>query len=255
MRLRRLLLIFCLFWLSGCRPASVPPAAITATPFLPLPPTATLIGVPVTASGAISTPAPDLAIEHWWGLDFSIEAQPVRVGFDLDDGSPLAIRFRTGWPCEYADHRACAGIYSTGSAPVLLLTVHSGLWGEAEPLRAHLEGMGINRAALPLEQVRQNLLDLSGLPVTMEQGENKVSDLKVRAAVRVPPDLLDRYFALQIPDALQLAAGLESDFADALDDPLVIIETCGWRHPEEAWLPGISDTSASIYLLAIGQDE
>ncbi len=251
----RLLLISCLVWVSGCHPVSAPPAAITATPFLPVPPTATLIGVPVTASETASTPAPDLAIDHWWGLDFSVEAQPVRVGFDLNEPSPLAISFRTGWPCEYNDHRACAGIYSAGSAPVLLLTVHSGLWGEAEPLRDHLEGMGINRAALPLEQIRQNLLDLRGLPVTLEQGEKVVSDLKVLAAVRITPDRLDRYFALQIPDALRLAAGLEPDFADALDDPVLMIETCGWRHPDEAWLPGLSDTSASIYLLAIGRGE
>lgn len=255
MCLKRFLIIVCLLWLGGCQPAN-PPLVITATPFQPMPPTATITANQSDPHKLLTAtaPAPDLTIESWWGLNFSKESQPIDLTVSASGSSPLVIRFRTGWPCEYANHRACASIYPTRGVPILLVTVHSGLWGEAEPLRNYLEGMGLNRAALPLQQIRQNLLDLRGRPVTLEQGGVGGSWLRVKAAVRVPPDMLESYFAQPVPAALEQVSSLDVDFAGALADPLIIIETCGWRHPDEAWLPELSDTSASIYLLAIGRE-
>jgi hypothetical protein len=48
-----------------------------------------------------------------------------------------------------------------------------------------------------------------------------------------------------------LAAALAEALAG--HERLLVIETCGWRHPAEAWAPGVTDTSGSVYLVVIGQ--
>ncbi|MBE0697629.1 MAG: hypothetical protein IH586_11970, partial [Anaerolineaceae bacterium] len=137
---------------------------------------------------------------------------------------------------------------------VVLATIHSGVAGDGQPLRHALEGTWLNAAALPLQQVQENLVALQGAGVSIEQSGKKVEGMHVLAAVRVPATQVQDYFSLPVNEGLDLAAQSSGEMADALASgkPLLVIETCGWHHPQEPYAPGTSATSASVYLVVIG---
>ena len=233
-------------------PTPFQPSAPTGTPFLPL----------VSTQSAEEV---ELLPYVFHGQDFSVDGRDIQVTFE----GGLAVTIRPGWPCEFTDHRACISLHQDGR--LILATVHSGVGGEADALRHALEGTGWNRAGLPLEAVRANLLALQGADLRIAtqgaQGEGNGtgdqsapgdlagrSDLTVLAAVRVPAGMVNEYYRLPVDDALARLAKNSPELAAALRSgrKLLAIETCGWRHPEEAWAPGVTDTSASVYLIVIG---
>jgi hypothetical protein len=189
---------------------------------------------------------------RWWGLDFAPGAPETRLTVDAPGGA-LKITIRPGDPCQYWDHRACVSLHLVSGAPVLLASVHSGLGSEAESLRFRMEGMGLNRAVVPLDEIQARLAELQGAGITLVQENLPPINLRVLAALRIPAARLDEYFSQPFDTALTQAASQEASISDALGRPLLVIETCGWWHPEEAWAPGVTSTSASVYLLVMGE--
>lgn len=253
-------------WLDGGRAFSV-----TATPFQPVANTPTLPPPPVPTVEVHhtiqqNTPQPTPTLEPtpvspstWHGIDLHDGSAPLRLVVDapedVNHGMPLVIGFQVGRPCEYADHRACISAHAGGR--LLLATVHSGVGGEGQSLRHALEGTGLNRAGLSLERIQQNLSAMQGAPVSAEQNYGASADnLRVLAVGRVPASAVAAYFALPFDEALALAG---IDLADELENAqagsggLLVIETCGWRHADENWAPGVSDTTGSVYLMVVGE--
>lgn len=240
----------------------------TATPFMPLPITPALpAATPAALTPAYAamprleyaaTPAPEPVVQtaadgwRWWGMDFAPGAPETRVTVEAPGGA-LEISIRPGDPCQYWDHRACVSLHQASEAPVLLASVHSGLGGEAEALRYRLEGMGLNRAAVPLDEIQRRLAGLQGAGVRLSQGNLLPVNLRVLAALRIPAARLDEYFSQPFDTALTFAASLDANLSGALGSPLLVVETCGWWHPEEAWAPGVTSTSAAVYLLVLGE--
>lgn len=250
----------------------------TPTPFQPLAntptaPAATAIPIVVivpegleTAAGktAASEPAREPSARaaadpyRWHGLDLRGAGGPLRLVIappeTVNWGRPVETVFQVGYPCEYADHRACLSVHQDGR--LLLATVHSGMGGEGQMLRHALEGTGFNRAGYGLEQIAANVAGLAGSPVSAEQGGIAVDNLRVVAAGRVPASAVQAYFTRPFDEALGLA-GIRIDEelarARAGESALLVIETCGWRHPDEGWAPGVSDTTGSIYLVVLGE--
>ena len=247
---------------------------VTATPFQPVANTPTLPppSVPTVEVHHLieqntplpteePTPEPVVSPYLWHGLDLSDGGPLVRLEIaapePVNRGQPLEIAFRVGRPCEYYDHRACLSVHDGGR--LLLATVHSGVGGEGQSLRHALEGTGLNRAGYGLERIAQNVSALHGAPVRAQQDADAsltVDDLRVVAIGRVPASAVAAYFALPFDEALALAGiDLEEERTQARagESALLVIETCGWRHNQENWAPGVTDTTGSVYLVVLGE--
>jgi hypothetical protein len=235
-------------------PSSTPtpfqPVPLTQTPFRPFAPT------PTTTPTPLPTPIPIPSTYKRFGIDFSDTAQAIKVIFSpsqtLNNGHTIRISFRPGWPCEWINHRGCTSLHYQGR--VVLVTIHSGVAGDGQPLRSALEGTWLDSAALPLSQVRENLAALQSAAVSFSQSGKNTAGMHVLAAARVPAAQVQEYFSLPVNDGLELAAQSSAEMAAALasDKPLLVIETCGWHHPEEPYAAGTTATSASVYLVVIG---
>lgn len=243
---------------SGLHPATVTSLFglhPTATPFLPLHNTAT-------------PPQPLQPVE-----DLKVEAATFRSGLPEDlniqdggewidlwiqsgngnfyNGHPLNVGFYPGSGCNFGDRRACSSLHDQGR--VLLFTIHSGVGGEAQALRSAIEGTGLNRAGFSLAETAQQLENMIGAEVVIQQGGWTGRDYQIEAAVRIPPEDLATYFSLPFMDAVDWAAQSDPRLDQLVqgEGAVLFIETCGWRMAGEAWAPLVNDTTGSIYLIGI----
>lgn len=235
-------------------PTPFQPFAATQTPFRPIGPTATNTSTPYPTQTPTPPPPPTYIR---FGINFQDTSQKIKTELlssskDFNGGRSIRINFQPGWPCEWINHRGCTSLHYQGQ--VVLVTIHSGIGGDGQNLRHVLEGTWLNAAALSISQIQDNLGRLRDSSVVIRQGGITAEEMRVRAAVRVPASQVVDYFSLPIDDALNLVAQDNPDLADALASktPLLIIETCGWRLASEGYPPGVTDTSASVYLIAIG---
>ena len=236
--------LFGLDWLS--KPTSTPfqPLRRTPTPFQPHAPTQ-----PVTGT----TPEP---LQGFYGLDLADPGHRVRILIfppdeEVNQGKPILISFIPGQRCNYGDNRGCVNSYlSEAGAQVTFITVHSGMGGEGQSFRHAVEGTGINRAGLPLKEVRLNLQALQGAEVVILQGKRRYEGFTLAEASRLPARSMQAYFNTPIWDSLGYAAGYDQSLLGLADSaqPLLVFETCGWRMPGEVGGKGVTDTTASVYL-------
>jgi len=224
------------------------PLSITPTPFQPLHPT------PVEpAESSLASSAPTL---NFYGIDFNDHDQRVRIQIippnkKVNNGKPIVISFVPGDRCQFGDGRACVSGYIAESlSEVDFLTVHSGVGGEAQAFRHAVEGSGENQAGFTLKQVLANLRQLAGAEVVIIQGGQVYTGFRLAAVSRIPATSLKAYFREPIQSALDTAAALDPALAPFLNaaQPQLIFETCGWKMPGEPWAPGVTGTSASVYL-------
>lgn len=172
----------------------------------------------------------------------------------VNSGETISLSFVPAERCPFGDKRACtAAYYQNENTPVTFVSVHSGVGGEAQALRHALEGTGFDAAAYSLPEVRERMKALRGSAVELSQGGVGVEGYQVAAVVRIPASRLKAYLELPLDQALALAAELEPTLAAALQEggPLLVLETCGWRMRGEPWPGGLSNTSASIYLVVV----
>lgn len=224
------------------------PLSITPTPFQPLHPTPE---TPAESSPALSEPT-----LNFYGVDFNDHNQRVRIQIippnkKVNNGKPIMISFIPGGQCNFGDGRACVSSYiSAALSEVDFLTVHSGVGGEGQAFRHAVEGTAENQAGLPLKQVLTNLRQLSGAEVVISQGGQVYSGFTLVAAARLPAHALKAYFQTPLQSALQAAAEFDTTLESYLNasQPLLVFETCGWKMPGEPWAPGVTGTSASVYL-------
>jgi hypothetical protein len=208
------------------------------------------------------TPAPTARPRmtlRWGSIDFSPESGAISADLRVPEGPDggafeVSLTIRPGWPCDFWDFRACAGVQDDGQSGVLLVTVHSGLGGDGQGLRHALEGTGFNTAARSLEQIGRRMQQMQGAPVTLRQGDGEEA-LRVLSVERIPPPALDDYFSRGPLEALRGLAQRSETISEALRSgaPLLVIETCGWRHLEEWGQPGASNSTGSVYLVIMGE--
>jgi hypothetical protein len=190
------------------------------------------------------------------GIDFNpgsarITLQITPLDKKVNQGEVITISFLPGNRCFFGDGQACVNSYrAENGQPVIYLTIHSGVGGQGQAYRHALEGTGLNQASYALDSVRKNLKSLQGARVTIQQGDHTRSGLVLAGTGRVPGEGMLDYFSLPIEHGLAAAAafqpGLDAYILPA--QPLLVFETCGWRMPEEGRAPGISATSASVYV-------
>ncbi len=233
----------------------------TPTPFWPASPTPFLPDLPTP------TPAPLQALPVlplsppfvYEGADLTPGSARVRIQIQPDNrrvngGRAIELDFLPAGRCPFGDQRACtAAYYQDGLTPVTFVSVHSGVGGEAQALRHALEGTGFDRAGVRLPEVFARMKALNGSSVHIRQQGYQSESYELASVVRIPASRLKDYLALPLEQALALAADLEPDLAAVLasGEPLLVLETCGWRMPGEPWPAGLSSTSASIYLVVI----
>jgi hypothetical protein len=72
--------------------------------------------------------------------------------------------------------------------------------------------------------------------------------------VRIPPELVDRFYVLPFDQALEMVARENDAFRELIDsdEGLIWIETCGWPVSGEPAAEGIYRGTGSIYPIAIG---
>jgi hypothetical protein len=169
----------------------------------------------------------------------------------VNGGKPIVISFIPGQNCDFGNHQACVNTTKSGdNGETIYLTIHSGVGGEAQAYRHALEGTGYNQAAYTVKDILKNVKALAGAEVIIYQGDTVISGLTLSASARIPSKFTRAYFDLPFPDALGLAAEVNSSLNPFVlpDQPQIIFETCGWRAPGEKWVSGLKNTAASVYL-------
>ncbi len=226
-------------------PFAAPPSP-TPTPFRAQPPTSTPL--PTTTPTPSPTPQrPHFAVRLVDGL-----GRPAQIRIlppaDVGGGREIELSFAPASDCPFGNGTACISRHRSGQ--VILLTVHSGLTGQAEAFRRAVEGTGLDSAIFSLERIGANLTALQGAPVTLQVGADSLDGLELAAVARIPPARLEDYFNLPFDDALALAAQSDPAVAAALasGENLLVFEACGWVVPGEGWAPGVTSTTGSIYL-------
>ncbi len=169
----------------------------------------------------------------------------------VNGGKPIRVSFLPGYQCQFGDKHACVFSYhSNAQANIIFLTIHSGVGGEGQKLRHAIEGTGINQAGLKLSQVLDNLEALEGATVSIQQGGQAVDGLRITGLSRIPPKKMHEYFSLPVEQALDYAATFDETLFPAVlaDQPIIVLETCGWKMPGETWAKDVTATTGSIYL-------
>lgn len=205
-----------------------------------------------------SPPAPDITLPglNFSGIDFGNQKDWVRIKIypadrRVNNGQPIVLKFLPGKHCIFGDHRACVAAFQrSGEAPVIWLTIHSGVGGEGQPFRNAIEGTGINRAAYSLQKTLTNLQDLSGSKVVISQGKTSVRGLSLLQTARIPGSMVQGYFDTPLEDTLNFSSQIAPELLPVSHptQPILVFETCGWRIPGQPWFPGTNDTTASVYL-------
>lgn len=244
----------------GATPVSA--HALTSTPFQPLTPTRALSTpvdtiLPPTETTVPPTPTPPY---DFYGINFHPGAEAIKLGIKpgtalLNRNQPIVLTINPGRNCPYEeDGRACVRSFSTaGGGEVIFVSVHSGIAGGAEPFRRAVEGFGIDQAGYSLKQIRSNLTALTGAPVQLRQAERLVDGLQLAVVGRVPSRLVQMYFQNPVEQALSIAAGVAPELETFVNtsSPILVFETCGWTVPGEAWAPGVTSFSSSVYIAVI----
>lgn len=230
----------------------------TKTPFLPLSitPTPTQPLHPTPVEQADSLPDSTLPTLNFYGVDFNDHNQRVRIQIippnkKVNNGRPIVISFIPGDKCKFGDGHACVSSYlSENLSEVDFLTVHSGVGGEGQAFRHVIEGTREHQAGLSLNQALANLRQLAGAEVVILQGEQVYTGFTLVATARIPARSLKEYFQTPIQSALEAAASIDTTLEGYLNatQPQLVFETCGWKMPGEPWAPGVTSTSASVYL-------
>jgi hypothetical protein len=237
-------------------PTKTPFLPPTRTPFMPQIGTPLPSGpqaLPSASGGDIASQPP---ASSFYGIDFNDTAQRIRIKIypadrGVNGGKPIVIAFVPGDQCEYGDRRACINTFTSPSGgTTIYVTVHSGLGGEGQKFRHAVEGTGFDAAWFTPQKVQANLRLLEGAEVTITQGDLTLRGLSLVSAGRVPPQNLRAYMDSSLPDALALAASQNPSMAAAASPalPQIVFETCGWKMSGEKWAPGVTSTTASIYL-------
>jgi hypothetical protein len=108
----------------------------------------------------------------------------------------------------------------------------------------------VNQAGFSLKKIHNNLASLAGAAVQIQQGERLVDGLQLAATGRVPPRLIQDYFHNPVEQALAIAATANPELEDFVNSAgtILVFETCGWAVPGEAWAPGVTSLSSSVYI-------
>jgi hypothetical protein len=252
-------LVFIVAFTLGWSPVVEPMLSpATMTPYLPIAPTMTRPAGQIPQVNP-QDPPPNRTGEIWQGLDLRDESPRIELDLQpaaetVNRGRAISIVVRPGRPCEYQDRRACITHFADAKGRVILVTVHSGVGGAAQAFRHALEGTGINRASYSLEKIQANMEALQGAAVSARQNDT-VMDLRVLAVERIPPLRLAEYFGGPVTPFIEQMGDSHPMLRQALDagEAVMVIETCGWRHPAEREESLATDTTGSIYLLVVGK--
>jgi hypothetical protein len=108
----------------------------------------------------------------------------------------------------------------------------------------------LNQAGFALRRIRNNMASLASAAVQIKQGEQLIGGLQLAAAGRVPPRLVQDYFQNPVEQALAIAATANPELKDFVNSAgsILVFETCGWTVPGEAWAPGVTSVSSSVYI-------
>jgi hypothetical protein len=220
---------------------------LTPTPFQPQEPTRTALPTRTATPKPTSPPARHFAAQllEESGSQASLEIDPPAA---VNQGKSIQVNFLPGSECTFGSGTACLSRHQRGD--LLLLTIHSGLGGQAESFRRAVEGIGIDSALYSLARIHANLDALQGAPARLTVGSYMLDNLELVGVARIPPERLQEYFDLPGDAALDLAGEYNPAVKAALasGEELLAFEVCGWSVPGEPWAPGTSATTASIYI-------
>lgn len=187
-------------------------------------------------------------------VDFEQGAGPITIVVDPKKSqnsfeNPIKIKFLPGDHCIFGDGHACVSQFtSPGGSKIIFMSVHSGMGGEADALRDLFEGTGINQGLYNKDEVLHNLKTLKGSEIRVKQGDQKITGLALQGVARISPEYYLTYTKLPVREALDFAIQHLSLDPELFKQDLLIIETCGWRLPDELEVDGLKDTSNSVYL-------
>jgi hypothetical protein len=241
-------------------PVSAPVSArsLTSTPYQPLPPTSTALASRMTAIPATRTPIPGPTYD-FFNIAFDPGSADIKLLItpptnQVNHRKPIVVAIHPSRKCPYETGRACVKAFRTEEGGnVIFVSVHSGVDGEAEAFRRAIEGLGVDRAGFSLKKIRSNLAGMAGATVQIKQEGRLIEGLQLAAVGRVPSKLVQEYFRSPVEQALSIAASVNPELQDFTHSSgtLLVFETCGWTVPGEAWAPGATSFSSSVYVSVI----
>lgn len=164
-------------------------------------------------------------------------------------GSELTISFLPGEQCHFGDGRACMYKFDdSNDNNVILASVHSGMGGEGESFRDFIEGTGINHGLFSTDQVAKNIQSITNSEIHINQGETIINGLVLHDIVRIPPAFIEKYLSLPVDQTLTLIDEITGRNLGFFNQDLFILETCGWRLPDENHHSDYPNSMQSIYL-------
>lgn len=194
-------------------------------------------------------------------IDTSPTGERITIIIDLKEekkpsGSEVTISFLPGEQCYFGDGRACMYDYELPhNTRLILAAVHSGHGGEGDSFRNMVEGTGINQGLFPSDQVLKNIIALIGSDVLISQGETDISGLILKAIIRIPSAYIDTYLSLPIDQSFAFAQTITGIDLESNKNDLFVLETCGWRLPDETHFSSYPNSMQSIYLGVFSFDE
>jgi len=194
-------------------------------------------------------------------IDISPTGEKITILIDRKDyatssGSEVTISFLPGEQCNFGDGRACTFAFDLPhNTRIILSGVHSGRGGEGDSFRDMVEGTGINQGLYSTDEVLNNINELIGSGTIMSQGGTEISGLILKTIIRIPSAYIDTYLSLPIDQSFKFAQLISGIDIETHNKDLFILETCGWRLPDEKHTSSYPNSMQSIYLGVFGFDE
>jgi hypothetical protein len=164
-------------------------------------------------------------------------------------GSKVEVSFLPGEQCLFGDGRACMYYFDDSNLNrVILASVHSGIGGEGEVFRDLIEGTGLNLGLYTTEQVTNNIQSLIGSEIHINQGETIITGLVLHEIVRIPSAYIETYLSLPVDQTLILVEEITGVNLELVNQDLFLLETCGWRLPNETHISNYPNSMQSVYL-------
>lgn len=191
---------------------------------------------------------------HLNAIDISPTGKRITINMHQKDnvslsGVQVEISFLPGEQCIFGDGRACMYDFKIPNHNrVILASLHSGIGAEGEIFRDFIEGTGLNHGLYTTDQVNANIDSFISSEILISQGATEITGLVLQKIIRIPSAYIEPYLSLPVDQTIAYAQEITNLNLEVNNQELFVLETCGWRLPDEKHFSEYPNSMQSIYL-------